>query len=171
MAPVSTVGIKRSAPCDYDEQLGVRCKGVSSHQAHQSTLKGKQVANPEDHGGDEANERKRRRRLAIDINEVPHNKDEDLDNPLHVGAPAAGGRCSQLPHWLLSLVKKKQAHDNEILEIAEQRLHSARKDLVEEMELKKMQMENEKMRLENYRLLLQVKLNELELKISRSTRI
>nr|XP_020179483.1 arp2/3 complex-activating protein rickA [Aegilops tauschii subsp. strangulata] len=153
MAPVSTVGIKRSAPSDDDEQPSIWCKGSSSHQAHQNTFKGKQVVDPEDHGGDKANKRKWHRCLAIDINAVPHNKDDDdLDNPLHVGSPAAGGRFSQPPHWLLSLVNKKQAQENKILELAEQRLHWATKQLMEEIELKKMQLENEKMRLENIRL-------------------
>ncbi|KAF7008336.1 hypothetical protein CFC21_023112 [Triticum aestivum] len=171
MAPVSAVGIKRSTPSDHDEQPGVWCKGASSHQAHQRTFKGKQVADPEDHGGDKANDRKWLRCLAININEVPHNEDNDLDNPLHVGAPAVGRRCSQPPHWLLSLVNMKQVQENEILELAEQRLRWATEDLMEEMELKKMRLENEKMRLENYRLLVQVKRKELELSVARSKRI
>ncbi|KAM3296068.1 hypothetical protein ACQJBY_038422 [Aegilops geniculata] len=172
MAPISTVGIKRSAPSDHNEHPSIWCKGPSSHQAHQSTFKGKQVVDPEDHGGDEANKRKRHRRLAIDINAVPHNEDDDdLDNPLHAGSPAAGGRFSQPPHWLLSLVNKKQAQENKILELAEQRLHWATKQKMEEIELKKMQLENEKMRLENIRLQVQIKRKELELSVATPKRI
>ncbi|VAI54726.1 unnamed protein product [Triticum turgidum subsp. durum] len=171
MAPVSAVGIKRSAPSDHEKQPSVWCKGASSHQAHQSTLKGKQVADPKDYGGNEANERKQRRRLAIDINEVPQNEDDDLDNLLHAGAPTAGGMCSQPPHWLLSLVNKKQAQEDEILELAEQRLRMATKELMEEMELKKMRLENEKMRLENIRLMVQIKRKEFELSVAKPKRI
>ncbi|KAM3296070.1 hypothetical protein ACQJBY_038424 [Aegilops geniculata] len=171
MAPISAIGIKRSAPSDHDEQPSVWCKGASSHQAHQSTLKGKKVANPEDYGGDEANERKQRRRLALDINEVPQNEDDDLDNLLHVRAPAAGGRFSQPPHWLLSLMNKKQAQEDKILELAEQRLDWATKELMEEMELKNMRLENEKMRLENIRLMVQIKRKEFELSVAKQKRI
>ncbi|KAI4979594.1 hypothetical protein ZWY2020_016347 [Hordeum vulgare] len=171
MAPISTLGMKRCAPSDQDEHPVGRCKGASSHQAHKITSKGKEVANPEDHGVHEANEQKRRRHLAIDINKVPHKEYNDLDNPHPFVAPTVGCRCSQLPHWLLSLVRKKQALENKILELAEQRLRWATEDLTEEMELKKIRLENEKMRVVNNRLLLQVKRKELELNIVRAKRI
>uniref|UniRef100_A0A8I6YAH0 Uncharacterized protein n=1 Tax=Hordeum vulgare subsp. vulgare TaxID=112509 RepID=A0A8I6YAH0_HORVV len=170
MAPISAIGIKRSAPSDHDEQLSYRCKGASLHQAQQRNFKGKQIVNHEDHGGDEARESTRRRHLSIDINEVPHKQDDDHDNPHPIAPPAEDGMCSNPPYWLLSLVNKKKALENEILEVAEKRLRWATEDLMEEMELKKMRLQNEKMRLQNYRLSLQVKRKELELSVVKTKR-
>ncbi|KAF7083287.1 hypothetical protein CFC21_112185 [Triticum aestivum] len=181
-APVSGVGIKRSALSDdHEERPSGRSKGASSHQANKSTGKAKVVADAQDHGSDGDNERKRRRHLAIDINKVPHHDDDDLDNPLP--ATAGGIRCSppqQHPHRALSLDSKKQELEikkreieieDGMLELERERVQWAAENLREDMELKNMRLKNDRMRLENHWLLVEVKRKELELRVVRSKRI
>ncbi|KAF7088457.1 hypothetical protein CFC21_091559 [Triticum aestivum] len=181
-APVSGVGIKRSALSDdHEERPSGRSKGASWHQANKSTGKAKVVADAQDHGSDGDNEQKRRRHLAININKVPHQDDGDLDNPLP--ATAGGVSCSppqQHPHRAHSLdskkreleIKKREIEiEDAMLELERERVQWAEANLREEMELKNMRLENDRTRLENHRLLVKVKRRELELGVVRSKRI